>query len=210
MYDNNAKIVEGFSFKKGSKKINTPPMHIRIGNKDYIVILENDGKLNILDRKGKARTKVNRKLEVNLKTIFYFYKNSLTFKDSKGIINRVNIATGAIEKVDVVNDEAYYTKIEKIKVTLNSNVLKINDKSVTLDFGTYTKPKIFYVNNKYFITTTDIEAKKVYIFNSKLTLLPKFPVYGQSSIDFVNADNDSALEFVVQGENNSILIYEIN
>ena len=37
-----------------------------------------------------------------------------------------------------------------------------------------------------------------------------FPVYGSSVIDLENADDDKALEMVVQSEASSFLIYQIN
>ena len=37
-----------------------------------------------------------------------------------------------------------------------------------------------------------------------------FPVYGNSAITLDNIDSDRDLEFVAKGENNSIILYQIN
>ena len=39
--------------------------------------------------------------------------------------------------------------------------------------------------------------------------MPGFPVYGDSSIDLVNADTDSALEFVCKSGAESLIMYQI-
>ena len=78
-----------------------------------------------------------------------------------------------------------------------------------LDFGLYTEPQIFDQNSQKFIAVTDLQAQKVYIFNEKAELLPGFPVYGTSKIDFGNVDIDNRNEFVVRGDENEILLYKL-
>ncbi|NJW55110.1 hypothetical protein, partial [Salinimicrobium oceani] len=65
-------------------------------------------------------------------------------------------------------------------------------------------------NNKVYVSVTDLQAHKVYLFDSNASLLPGFPIYGNSNIDLSNADDDAALELVVQGEENGVLVYEVN
>ena len=69
-----------------------------------------------------------------------------------------------------------------------------------LPFGQYSAPKIFYLNNIVYVSVTDTEAQKVYLFYSDGRAVPGFPVYGTSAIDLSNADKDKAIEFVVQAE----------
>src|SRR5699024_9368757 len=95
-------------------------------------------------------------------------------------------------------------------VSLSGNKLKINDKSVTLEFGHFTPPKIFYLNDKMFYNVSDTQNHRVYLLDSNAKLLPGFPVYGNSAVDIQNMDNQGGLELVVKGEDDSILIYAIN
>ena len=78
-----------------------------------------------------------------------------------------------------------------------------------LPFGQYSAPKIFYLNNTVYVSVTDTEAQKVYLFYSDGQAVPGFPVYGTSAIDLNNADKDKAIEFVVQAEDKDLLIYKI-
>ena len=50
----------------------------------------------------------------------------------------------------------------------------------------------------------------MYLFDSQTKLISNFPVYGNSVITLDNIDSDKKLEFVVKGEDNSIIVYKIN
>ena len=60
------------------------------------------------------------------------------------------------------------------------------------------------------MSVTDLQAKKVYLFDSLAKIQNNFPVYGNSAIDFKNIDKDNNLEFVTIGDSNSIIIYQKN
>ena len=72
------------------------------------------------------------------------------------------------------------------------------------------KEKFFYLNNTIYVILTDLDTHKVYAFYSNGSSVNGFPVYGNSKADLANADNDKAIEMVVQSEANSFLIYQIN
>ena len=93
-------------------------------------------------------------------------------------------------------------------VSLSENILKIKGKEINLDYGLYTEPKIFLVNNKYYISLTDLQSQKVYVFDSNAVLLPGFPVYGTTGIDINNANVDQGPEFVVKGGEKEVLLYK--
>ena len=85
------------------------------------------------------------------------------------------------------------------------------DQSILLPFLRHLyRSQIFYLQNILYISVTDIESEKVYLFYSNGTAVQGFPVYGTSGIDLTNADQDKALEMVVLSEKDGILVYEIN
>ena len=65
------------------------------------------------------------------------------------------------------------------------------------------------MNNKIYVSVTDTQTNKIYMYDSNGIILPRFPVYGMSSIDIADIDNDNKPEFTVQGDNNAILLYKI-
>ncbi|MFD0965080.1 hypothetical protein [Pseudofulvibacter geojedonensis] len=203
MLDNKMKPVKGFTFKKASSNLTASPKHIRIGTKDYIVITESNGKLNILNRQGKDRTKIKTTFDFNNTTITPI-KNSLIFRDTKNTIYKVNIATGKTEKVDLLKGTiTHFTQNDNLKVKLEDQNLSIKNNTVELEYGNYTAPEIFYQNKKYYISTTDLDSQKTYLFDSNGKSFAKFPVYGKSNITLKKN------LFAVQGEGNNVLIYQL-
>lgn len=207
MYNGKGKSVNGFKYAK-SKTITTQPKHFRINNKDYIVFAAGD-KMQILNRQGKTRVAVNETINFSGNPI-YRYKNQFTTTTSNGELVQVN-QKGNVSKqgLGLVNNHKL-TTTNKTLVTLSENKLGVKLKSLELDFGNYTAPKIFYINDKIYITVTDLQTQKVHLFDSQTKTIKNFPVYGNSTIDLNNIDKDRNLEFVVQGESNSIVLYQIN
>ncbi|WP_299228672.1 ribonuclease HII [uncultured Psychroserpens sp.] len=207
MYDQRGKIVTGFTYKSAKSNIKTQPKHFRIGKKDYIVFADGNT-LEILDRTGRRRVHVKEKIEFSKNNI-YLYKNKFTTTNNSGELLQVN-TKGSIAHSNLNLDENHtITTTNKTLVTLTDNKLTIKTNTIDLDFGDYTQPKIFYINDKIYISVTDLQAKKVYLFDSQAKLINNFPVYGNSSIEMDDVDNDNALEVIVKGDNNTIIIYEI-
>jgi hypothetical protein len=208
MYDRTAKNVSGFKYNNTGFDITTQPVHYRIGNKDYIVFASGN-KMMILNRRGQSRIRTKEAIHFSGNPIFK-HKDKFTTSSSKGELIQVN-TKGAVSKQPLHLDKDHFIEAtNKTLVTLSENNLNIRQKTYELDFGNYTAPKIFYLNDKIYISLTDLQTQKVYVFDSQAKLLHNFPVYGNSAIDLANIDNDTFLEFVTQGESNSIIVYKKN
>ena len=208
LYNLNAKIVSGFNFKSAGSTIITQPQHFRIGTKDYITIKTKE-KLFIIDRRGNTRVNPKKQATYSSESI-YLYKGNFTTTDTNGNLIAIdrngNVSTQNIN----LNDQHHIYTTSKTLVSLTDNKLNIKGKTYELDFGIYTAPKIYYINDKIYVTTTDLQTNKVYLFDSQAKLISNFPVYGNSTIDMKNADRDNALEIVVKSESDGVLLYEIN
>ena len=208
LYDAKGKTVKGFEFESAKDIINTPPKHIRIGSKDYIVV-KTDNHLHILSRRGKTRVKVKQQLNYSNQPVFEFNNGFITTTnngklatiDQNGNVNVAN--TNLKEKHQLVTTT-------KTLVSQSENILNIKDKTLNLDLANYTAPKLFYINNKIYVSVTDVQNQKILLFDSNAEMIENFPVYGTSSIDLNNIDTDNKLEFVTKGESNNILVYKIN
>ncbi|MGE0638212.1 MAG: DUF3352 domain-containing protein [Bacteroidia bacterium] len=95
--DAKGEVVKGWGFKKTNETVSQPIVHVRTGGKDYIVIAENDGKLNILDRKGSDKTKVKEKFRFGHNTLQVF-DGLVAFSDSTGKVYTVSM-NGKTEKI---------------------------------------------------------------------------------------------------------------
>ncbi|TXE06055.1 ribonuclease HII [Seonamhaeicola algicola] len=208
MYNVKAQIVNGFTFKAANGPIINQPEHFRIGSKDYISF-KTQNKLYILDRTGKHRVTPKTNNLYSNQPVF-LYKNTFTTTTNTG--NLLNVKTNGnvgIQNLNL-NEKHYLATTSKTLVTLTENKLNIKNKTTELDFGNYTAPQIFYINDKIYVTVTDTQSHKVYMFDSQSKILPNFPVYGNSKITLSNIDKDAPLEFVTKGDTNSIIIYQIN
>ncbi|NJB37884.1 DUF3352 domain-containing protein [Croceivirga sp. JEA036] len=209
MYNNQNKIVDGFTFTKADKTIIQAPKHFRISGKDYLLFPLADGTLKILHRAGQDRLNIKEKIDFS-KNEVYLYKNKFTTTNTKGVLHLIdtkgklsasNLNLGADHGIDATSKTLAY---------MDENVLSIKGKKVELDLGVYSKPKIFYINNKIYVTVTDLQSQQVYLFDSQAKPIPNFPVYGSSQIDLIDMDKDNVLEFVSKDQENSIIVYKLN
>ncbi|NMH89762.1 ribonuclease HII [Flavivirga sp. Y03] len=208
MYNVKAQTVSGFTFKSANNTIICQPRHFRIGSKDYIVF-KTQNKLYILDRTGKTRVKPKTSSSYSNQPIF-LYNNLFTTTTSDG--NLITIDSKGHTSIKNLNlsEKHYLETSSKTLVVLDENKLSIKNKTVEIDYGDYSMPHLFYINDKIYVAITDMQSQKIYLYDSQTKLLPNFPVYGNSPIILDNIDKDKNLEFVSKGENNSIILYQIN
>lgn len=209
MYDGKGKIVAGFTFKNTSSKVVLPPQHIRMGNKDYIVIAEENGKLNILSRVGKERVKVNKNFDFSEIPIA---KEGLNFVVvTKGHSKESISQNGKVTSKSLSVSESYWLAIQGgTKVTLDDNLLRVNGKLLELPFGVYSQPRILISNRRTYVTITELQENKVFIFDKNAALLPGFPIYGSGLADIGDAQNNKKMNVVVKGSENELLLYSLD
>ena len=208
MYNTEAKRVNGFKYKKASNTISSQPKHFKIGSKDYIVFSQGE-KLEVLNRQGKERVTVKGNIEFSNNSIF-LYQNKFTTLTNTGQLAQVNTDGHINLKPFDFDTNSNINTTSKTLVAMSDNKLKIKSKILDLDFGNYTMPRIFYIYDKIYISTTDLDAKKVFIYDSQGKLLPNFPVFGTASIELQNLDKKRGLELITQSDNKTIIVYKIN
>ncbi len=208
MYNVKAQIVSGFTFKSANNAIICQPKHFRIGSKDYITF-KTQNKLYILDRTGKTRVKPKTSSSYSNQPI-YLYNNLFTTTTSDGNLITIDRGGNTSIKNLSLSEKHYLETSSKTLVLLDENKLSIKNKTIEIDYGDYSMPHLFYINDKIYVSITDMQAQKVYLYDSQAKLLSNFPVYGNSPIILDNIDKDRNLEFVSKGENNSIILYQIN
>jgi len=207
MYDKLGNPVKGFNYSGAKNKIKTQPKHFRIGRKDYLVFAEGD-RLEILSRTGKTRVNVNEDILFSENEV-YLYNNSFTVTNINGELLQIK-TNGKINRQNLKLKENHkITTTSKTLAAISENELTIKSKKITLDYGNYSEPKIFYLNNKIYVSVTDLQHKKIYLYDSQAKLIPGFPVYGNSSIEMQNIDNEPNLEVITKGDKNSIIVYEL-
>src|SRR5690606_13586006 len=209
MYDNRGDIVKGFTYTKAGSPIIGTPGHIRSKGKDYLIFKLTDGELKILDRVGKTRVKVENTIDFSDNDI-YLYEDTFTATDKKGILYQID-PKGKLKTANLnLGPDHGIMATGRTLIIMNDNILSIRGKKVSLELGVYTKPKLFYVNDKIYVSVTDIQNQKIYLFDSNAEPIPNFPVYGASSIDLTDMDNDRKPELVSKETDNSLMVQKIN
>ncbi|MCW8981688.1 MAG: hypothetical protein OQJ83_09910 [Altibacter sp.] len=206
MYDSSGKIVNGFTFKKAKTDIVLTPQHIRMGNKDYIVIAESNGTLNILSRVGKPRVNVSKKFDFSELPIAEEDNAFVVIEKDRSKIKIDQNGKTSTQTLDV--SSSYSFLIEgTTKVTMDDNKLRINGKLIELPFGIYSRPEVFNANRETYVSVTEMQENKVYVYTKAGKLLNGFPVFGSSIARLGNASKKGANSLVVQGGPKEVVIY---
>lgn len=208
MYNVKGKSVSGFNYTTNGSTIVTQPKHFRIGSKDYIVFGAGDN-LKILNRQGKTRISVNDKIRFSENEL-YLYQNKFTTTNTLGQL--VQIDTRGKLNINSLNltDKHNITTTSKTLVSLTENKLKIKSRTIDLDYGEYTPPKIFYLNDKIYVTTTDLQSKKVYLFDSQAKPIPNFPVFGTSMAELQKLDKENGIELITKSGAKTVVVYKLH
>lgn len=207
LFDRHGKRVTGFDFKPAASPVVFAPRHIRMGNKDYIVAAEENGKLHILNRMGKTRIPVSRKFE--------FSQIPVTSENNRFVIITQNNTKEEIDQNGKfysqtleVGDSYYFTTLKNVKATLDGNLLRINGKLAELPIGIYSSPRIFEISGKSYVMVSENHEKKLYVFDSSASLLEGFPVYGISGADPVTSRQKNSGIIVAKGDDDTVIGYQ--
>jgi len=209
MYNSKGNIVKGFKYTKAESPVLSAPKHFRIGKKDYLVFKLENGDLKIMNRVGNVRVNIREKIDFSENDIFR-YKNRFAGTDKDGTLFVIDEKGNVAKTKFNLNEDHGFYATSKTLTTMNDNILTIKGKKVSLDLGVYTKPKIFYLYDKIYVSVTDIQSQKVYLFDSNAEPVKHFPVFGTSQIDLEDIDNDRKLELVAKDQDSSLVVYKMN
>ncbi len=209
MLDREATAVNGFKYKKAEAEVIAKPQHLRIGTKDYLLFALKNGKLKILNRQGDDRIRVKETFQFSNEP-FFVENSNFKFIDTKGSIFLISQSGKVTGSKSAAKTEIYYDQSGDTQVSLNGNMLTINGIKKELDLGIYKGLQVYNLANSSFITLTNLQDNKVYVYTKKGDLVPNFPVYASSEVALGSSGKDQKLLLTCKGESDSVLIYQIN
>jgi hypothetical protein len=208
MYNNRGEKVDGFTYKRAEAPVITTPKHFRINSRDYIVLGLQNGSLKILQRDGKDRLVINQKFNFSKNDIFN-YRDQFAFTTTEGTLIQVS-TSGKVSSTNLSLTSAHeITGSSRSLVIIDGQTLQIREKRMSLDYGIYTDPQFFLVNDKIYISVLEASSKKLYLYDSNGKLFSGFPVLGASGIDLADIDGDKKVELVTKDEGNFLTVYRI-
>ena len=207
MYNSKGKTLKGFTFKKTKTPLVFSPQHVRLANKDFIVLAEENGKATFLSRTGKERIKVNKTFDFSTIPV---QKEGTKFVIISADKKKHTITTsGGLTTQDNKTSNAYYFKtLGKTKVTLDDNLLRINNVLIELPFGMYSEPQLINHNKNTFIAVTDMQEHKVYLFDKSRKPVAGFPVFGTTESRLTTMGKKLLL--VTTGSDKEMVCYQVN
>lgn len=208
MYNNRGERVDGFTYKRAEAPVITTPKHFRINSRDYIVLGLQNGRLKILQRDGKDRLVINQKFNFSKNDIFN-YRDQFAFTTTEGTFFQVS-TSGKVSRTNLSLTSAHeITGSSRSLVIIDGQMLQIREKRMSLDYGIYTDPQFFLVNDKIYISVLEASSKKLFLYDSNGKLFPGFPILGASGIDLADIDGDKKVELVTKDEGNFLTVYRI-
>ncbi len=202
LYNSKAEKVKGFKVKT-INNILFSPQHFRIGNKDYIQMQDDEGKLYILNRRGETRIKVDKIFNITANNWGVYNKKFVNIDDNGNIISidlkgkiksaKMNLGTPILSQIQ----HQTLSAVSNNKLLINKNIIPIN-------LGNYSRP--FILKNKRYVFLSNADNQKIYAFDAQGKTISKFPVIGQKILDIKTKGTEKYILAYYNQQN--IIIYK--
>ena len=217
MYDKYGKRIKGWKLDSTKSKAVHSAQHYVVASKDYILLPEENGKLNILNRRGETRIKVKEKIEFSNNPLNVIKGTKLADTrivtiDKNGIQQNILFDGSIDNSLQFEFDERIYYNYEQEHHTLlEGDELKVNGPQMNLHYSfeseELSKPKTWTIENQTYTSITDYQNEEAYLFRNPNDLIDGFPLYGQTSGILKDIDLDKKLNFIIGGESGMIYNY---
>ena len=203
--DKKGNVIKGFEKTSVPNGIWQTPKHFRLNGKDFIILPERNGTLSILHRNGKNRISIHRKFDFSTNPIIE-ENDFISFTTKTGEQFYID-GNGGMRMVNRnLSKQHFFDNKKGIEVFLSDNILTINKKRIELPYSIYSAPKIENTGKNTFISVTDIQNNKIFVFSSVGELLPSFPIFGISQADITQDNGKNIIAFLK--EKNTLFVYE--
>ena len=219
MYDKNGKIINGWKLKQTKSKALYPAEHFVVGGRDYILLAEENGKLNILNRRGETRVKVNEKIDFSRNKLQVVKGKSLAETrivaiDKKGVQQNILFDGSIDNSIQFEFDQNIeYTYAKQHHILIEGKDLKVNGPQMNLLYSfeneSLSAAKLYNVENEHYLSITDTNTAKAYLFREPNELLEDFPMYGITTGITEDINLDGNINFITAGESGTIYNYVV-
>lgn len=229
-YDSQGEIVTGWKFGRGTSAITGEIRHFTIGKKDYIMLVEQNGKIHFVDRRGDERYKSDAIIEnpsvfntyklvlgKDIENSFVYYTNragSLVkqqFNGNKTFLD-LDLPEGHLFTMDDINNDGSLEVIcsrgkTLLVISTAGKVLleKEYDDIITGFINTYHFP-----NNVKRIGFIIPNLKEVHLINVLGENHNGFPLYGETDFSIADINKENVFSLVTAGSNGKIYTYNLN
>ena len=230
-YDISGALVKGFEFSGMPSQVQTPITYLSFDKKDYLVVVDVQGNIKIMGRKGEEKAKIKGKVPASTKNDFVILKGK-TFEKS-AVMNTDNSGTltilyfdGSSQKISFKSCETshkwYYVDVNGDKaedvVILDNNTIEAyqmnkNDLFSIETAEAETKGNLYFdlIKNETFrMGYADYSKNKVFLFDNAGNVLDGFPIDASSPYLIDDLDADGVMEIVVGDNSGNIYFFPLN
>lgn len=228
MYDVSGKSVKDWKAPETDDDVKCPLQYVKIDDKDFIIAVDDGGKVYVFDRKGKSKVDFKNKLPAHIKQfkVMVGKQESETYvfaADSTGTIYQLsltdylthtkymkdNIHLSDFAPVDLEGngstDMVMMSKYEVCAYKLDGTELfhlserdSLKDKLITLT----------YSDGKTRMGAVDAEKNKIYLWDSKGDICNGFPLYGSTAFSIADMNNDGQFHLLTAAGKN-VYVYSL-
>lgn len=221
--------VKGWKYKKG-KPLIKPFTYVRINKKDYLIALQNDGKVNVVDRRGEKRLRINRKIETFPNSSFSIEKGKdlsstyIVCSDKNGVIYKLSFKdkletaqikqTEGLDAFDLLDlnfdgtDDYCFTDKNSIKV-YNSEFKLIWEYESESNFSPSLSAFQTKGGEDGFVCVSNVN-NEAFIFNMNQLPVEGSPFYGLGKSVVSDINIDGRYEMIVGSKEGSVYCYVLN
>ena len=222
-YNVDGEQVSGWLTPNLTSNVMMPITHFAINGLDYIMIIDESGKILMCNRKGEDRYKLKSKIPMTnrfnyaLKKSFSIDSSSIIFEDSSGLISSYVFSEESAKQIIKMDDDS----IERVRIIAfnqnninlclkNHNQLKIQkEKGQAYDFTFDYDFAMLDLNGEHnYFPIFNSQLKEIQFINQKFSLLPTLYRATEKSCIY-DINNDNIYELVSVLNENILVCYQI-
>ena len=220
LFNKRGKIIDGWKLKKTKSNVIHPAQHFVVANNDYILLPEENGTLNILNRRGENRIKVIDKIEFSHNKLQVVKGNTLAETrivtiDKNGIQQNI-LFDGSIDNSIQFefNENIQFSYNKEHRILVEDEDLQVNGSEINLqysfDTNDLTEAIIYKSEAQYYLSITDLKSSQAFLFRAPHDIVEGFPLYGSTNGFLEDLDLNGKLNFIVGGESGIIYNYAVD
>ncbi len=225
-YDITGKPVDGWAMPITKEEVKCPAHYCNIENKDYLIFVDEGGKVYAFDRKGNEKLNIDNRMPAHLQEFFTSQGKSLSDSyiiavDSVGTIFRLSLSgelttlqylKGSYNHPDFVPGPKDSSGKQEMIFLSGNDVWAYNADKTEL-FHTTAKDDLdnnlllfIYPDHSIKSGAVDDKNNRIYLWDNTGKLCPGFPLYGSHSFSIADMKNDGSL-YLVTGADNKVYVY---
>lgn len=218
--------VSGWRYGRSQNLVQKPVQHIRLGNKDFLIVTDTTGRLEILHRQGTSRIQTRQQVKANPGTsVFAATGNGqqahFMVAGKTGELNKI-FTDGSSARIapDTFSLQHHFTyaqfthEQEYDLIYIDDGVLMVYNPLGKLIFSlpfageAKAAPRLFNpYDQKPYLGFTDVMNQRLFVVNRQGEISPPFPVAGDTRFFFESPPQKPAM--VITGWNDKIRAYNV-